>query len=92
MESKRRVGYGNHSFRTKRILLFSTQTKKIDAHPYVLDNGLATMIYMFQSEGMIVFLDRIFTYNDCVNQDWEGYHAQIYSKIALDMKLRMTLC
>ena len=66
--------------------------KKIDAHPYVLDNGLATMIYMFQSEGMIVFLDRIFTYNDCVNQDWEGYHAQIYSKIALDMKLRMTLC
>ena len=45
-----------------------------------------------QSEGMIVFLDRIFTYNDCVNQDWEGYHAQIYSKIALDMKLRMTLC
>ena len=59
---------------------------EMKAHPYVLDCGLAAMIYMFDgTDGNTYYLDRAFTACPEViaHQDKYRLHADMYRKVAL---------
>lgn len=68
--------------------LFETQTI-MEAHPYVLNNGVAAMIYMFQgNDTNTYYLDRAFTSVPVDDVDPNSLHADMYRKVALDVYLR----
>ncbi|MBB5183403.1 hypothetical protein [Catenisphaera adipataccumulans] len=63
----------------------------ITARPYVLDNGIAGMVYMFEGEGSrVYYLDHMFTprKEDLKRMDPEDLHAELYRKVALDVRLK----
>lgn len=62
------------------------QQGEMKSHPYVLDCGIATMIYMFDGkDGNTYYLDRAFTScPEIINQQSkEVLHADMYRKVAL---------
>lgn len=67
-----------------------TNQANITARPYVLDNGVAGMVYMFHGKDQnVYYLDRMFGFKqDIINQmSKEDLHAEMYRKVALDMRL-----
>lgn len=69
--------------------LFTNQAD-ITARPYVLDNGVAGLVYMFDGkDNNVYYLDRMFTTRqEVVDQmNKEDLHAEMYRKVALDMRL-----
>ncbi|MBP3853023.1 MAG: hypothetical protein J6D18_00475 [Erysipelotrichaceae bacterium] len=66
------------------------QKQTVQAHPLVLDCGLATMVYLFVGkEQTIYYLDALFTCRPDINQHKENYHSEIYTKVALEMSRRL---
>ncbi len=63
--------------------------KEISARAYVLDTGVAGIVYMFQgNDGYLYYLDR-FNGAKEVTTDPYALHAELYRKVALDQRLRM---
>ncbi|MBB5183404.1 hypothetical protein [Catenisphaera adipataccumulans] len=68
----------------------SAQHKQIYARPYVLDNGIAGLVYMFDGkDSNVYYLDRMYAprQQEVDQIDFYTLHAELYRKVALDARL-----